>query len=95
MMNGLAKISEIIMKSAKNDNTLVCDDFEKMINMLYSITTENQIDVKLIDYEWTLTKAKIELQNYVANTNLNQVGLTYEVVSHVCPRLDQARFKFR
>ena len=89
MMNGLAKISQIIMKSAKEDNTLVCGDFEKMIKMLYSITTENQIDVKLIDYEWTLAKAKIELQSYVANTNLSQMGLTYEVISHVCPRIEQ------
>ena len=64
MMKGLIQIQNII-KSTKTF-TLPCDSFEDEFSKLYSLTTENEIAVELLDYRWTLMKAKIELRDFVA-----------------------------
>ena len=67
-MKGLIRIQEFITNT--ETFTLPCEAFEHEFAQLYRLTTENEIAVQLIDYRWTLMKAKNDLRDFVENTNM-------------------------
>ena len=92
MMTGLAKISEIVIKSSINDFALPCEDIEDVFSNLYQITTGAHIDVNELDYQWSLKKAEIELHDYITKYDLKRIGLDDEILFNVCPRMDKLLF---
>ena len=68
MMKGLIKIQNII--KSPNAFTLPCDSFEDEFSQLYSLTSENEIAVGVLEYRWTLMKAKIKLRDFVTKVDM-------------------------
>ena len=52
---------------------------------MFLATTEDVIDIGVLDYEWQLTQASEKLEDYVETFKLYKIGLNDDVSSNVCP----------
>ena len=53
--------------------------------MHFSVTTEDSINLEDLDFDWQLSEATKELENFVKSFTLQSIGLTDKFLHSVCP----------
>ena len=93
MLQGLSAIAKKVYSSSITEVPIPCGNFEIMLNRLYSLTTEDIIDVNQVEYSWLLREAQIKLTEEILQFDTQVTGLTETVLNEVCAETNDKLFK--
>ena len=56
-------------------------------------TTENVIDISDLDYEWQLSEASEQLENFLKSFELYKIGLDDDFSTKICPEANEELYQ--
>merc|ERR1711990_596850 len=90
MLYGLHRTAENILNgiSLAYEYFITCDNFESMLNDIYEVTGEENVDVDSLNYEFLLREAKNSLETFVSQFDITEIGLTDDLMENICPEME-------
>ena len=89
MKKGLLEMVKIILESTRSQqkDSTTCENFENLLEELYTVTTEDEIDIDEVDYNLILTREKLKLEKKLLSFDPFS-SMRNDFIASVCKEAD-------